>query len=217
MRDCGLSGGAGDLAAVCPICNVDKRNLKEDTREGAKPLQGGSGGLSKKIERPAKMVDTVNTVQKLGKSWRQKSIRGKEARTQKLLLQQQQQHQEPADADFGVGGLPPVSVVLPTPKRRDAEAVRMTTPLTGTGAIGKRGGGAERARRKSREAIEIKENLAGSRRGQERGGGSPTMFEEQTGWGGGGDDNWGEEEGRVGWLGELGGDISPVAVRLPNV
>ena len=200
MRDCGLSGGAGDLAAVCPICNLDKRNMKEDKREGTKELQGGAGGLTKKIERPVKMVETINTVNKLGKSWRQKSIRAKEERAKKRGT--------PAVAAPG-GDLPPVSAFLPTPKRRDAEAARMTTPLAGTGAIGKRGGGKERACRKSREAIDMKVELAGSG-GRTK---SPTMFEEQTGWGGTTDEVWGEE-GRGGWL---GGDLSPLAVRLPDV
>ena len=105
-----MSGGEGDLAAVCPICNIDKRNLKDDKREGTKELKGGTGGLSKKIERPVKMVDTVSAVQRLGKRWSQKSLKAKEARTPK----HPQPQKGPGDAEEG---LPPVSTLLPTPKR----------------------------------------------------------------------------------------------------
>ncbi|GMH87253.1 hypothetical protein TL16_g10796 [Triparma laevis f. inornata] len=74
MKDMGLAGGEGDAAAVCPICNVDKRNVKLDRREGAKPLNGGTGQLSKKIEKPVKMVNTASNVLSFSQKWKRRSL-----------------------------------------------------------------------------------------------------------------------------------------------
>jgi chromosome segregation ATPase len=69
MKELSLAGGDGDVAAVCPICNVDKRNVKNDERHAGKELKGGTGSLSKKIEKPVKQLGVAAKVGSIGRKW----------------------------------------------------------------------------------------------------------------------------------------------------
>ena len=75
MKEMGLSGGDGDVAAICPVCNLDRRNVNLEKREGTKELKGGTGNISKKIEKPVNQVRSGVAVVKAGMTWKRKSAK----------------------------------------------------------------------------------------------------------------------------------------------
>eukprot|EP00520_Triparma_pacifica_P020288 CAMPEP_0118643752 /NCGR_PEP_ID=MMETSP0785-20121206/6560_1 /TAXON_ID=91992 /ORGANISM="Bolidomonas pacifica, Strain CCMP 1866" /LENGTH=1015 /DNA_ID=CAMNT_0006535439 /DNA_START=1240 /DNA_END=4283 /DNA_ORIENTATION=- len=183
MKELSLSGGDGDVAAICPVCNLDRRNVRLDKREGTKELKGGVGQLSKKIERPVKQVQTSVSVMKMGKSWKRKSDIGKLLRNVQKTGKKEMSRSLGDDGSVGsIGSLGSLENDVRAVSREAGQGLKRL------GAVGKKGGGMERVRRKSREKIEVilqspMKAVKAEKVG--RGGGeSPTLSLEQTGWSG---------------------------------
>ena len=227
MKELSLSGGDGDVAAICPVCNLDRRNVQLEKREGAKELKGGTGQFTKKIEKPVKQVQTTVGVMKMAKSWRSKSIREKESKGGKGGKGYKGGHnakggmamEASRSSDFvGVGSGDEGSIGSIGSLESEVRAVSRDAGqgLKMLGAVGKKGGGMERVKRKSRERIEVVLRSPMKARkgvGGREGGESPTLSLEQTGWGGVGEDMLGEGGFEVdGFMGE-----SPEKVTLPGI
>ncbi|GMH71443.1 hypothetical protein TrST_g6011 [Triparma strigata] len=222
MKDMGLSGGEGDVAAVCPICNVDKRNVKIDRREGAKPLNGGTGQLSKKIEKPVKMVSTTTNVMKFSQKWKRDTLHKKnddDGSVASNATQGTRLAMSASDGALGFGNnagdddSSQSSFSKTMMNSPAARKVPKTKPKPKPKPTEK-----QRVARNSKERLELAlNNSNASPAPKKRVKEEPRVFDdhEQTGWDQG---NFDDEETENSFDQFLEGpEMSPMAVKLPNI
>jgi hypothetical protein len=205
---------------VCPICNLDKRNVKEKETHAGKELKGGTGQLSKKIEKPVRQVQAVVRSNTLAKKWRSKTLLhrsqkdvGAEKQQQKMAMQQQQQQQEMLVAHDDRLHTPMIGSVNVNPASPPISKVG----IGGANTPGKLGTPGKLSGTPSKSRSVSRGSAAKKSRGGERGGGgedrareSPTDAMEKIGW----DFDEGQAGAGLDMFGDVGRD-SPV--RLPDI